>query len=103
MLSMMLIAAGPITAMNKAGRMQKISGTVILTGTCWALVSARCRRLTRISRGLDPQHLRDRDAEGVGLHHGADERLEVGDVGPVRKRPQRLGTSLADLHLAQHP
>ncbi len=29
--------------------MQKISGMVILTGTCWAFSSARWRRLTRIS------------------------------------------------------
>ncbi len=35
--------------MNSAGRMQKISGMVILTGTCWAFSSARWRRLTRIS------------------------------------------------------
>ena len=40
-LSMMLIAAGPMTAMNRQGRMQKISGMVILTGTCWAFSSAR--------------------------------------------------------------
>ncbi len=39
-LSMMLIAAGPITAMKRQGRMQKISGMVILTGTCWAFSSA---------------------------------------------------------------
>ena len=29
--------------------MQKISGMVIFTGTCWAFSSARWRRLTRIS------------------------------------------------------
>ena len=46
---MMLSAAGPITAMNRQGRMKKISGIVILTGTCWAFSSARWRRLTRIS------------------------------------------------------
>ena len=27
--------------MNSEGRMQKISGMVILTGTCWAFSSAR--------------------------------------------------------------
>ena len=40
-LSMMLSTAGPMTAMNRVGRMQKISGMVILTGTCWAFSSAR--------------------------------------------------------------
>ena len=35
--------------MNRQGRMQKISGSRILTGTFWACSSARWRRLTRIS------------------------------------------------------
>lgn len=39
-LCIMLIAAGPMTAMNSVGRMQKISGMVIFTGTCWAFSSA---------------------------------------------------------------
>ena len=47
--SMMWMTAGPITAMNRHGRMQKISGMVIFTGTFWAFSSARWRRLTRIS------------------------------------------------------
>ena len=47
--SMMLIAAGPSTAMKRHGRMQKISGTTILTGTFWAFSSAHWRRFTRIS------------------------------------------------------
>ena len=38
---MMWMTAGPITAMNRQGRMQKISGTVILTGTFCACSSAR--------------------------------------------------------------
>ena len=37
-------------AMNRQGRMQKISGSRILTGTFWACSSARWRRLVRISR-----------------------------------------------------
>ena len=40
-LSMMLMTAGPMTATKRQGRMQKMSGTVILTGTCWAFSSAR--------------------------------------------------------------
>ena len=37
---MIEIPAGPSTAMNRQGRMQKISGTRILTGTFWAISSA---------------------------------------------------------------
>jgi hypothetical protein len=40
-LSMMLMTAGPMTATKSAGRMQKMSGIVILTGTCCAFSSAR--------------------------------------------------------------
>ena len=39
--SRMLSTAGPMTAMNKVGRMQKIRGMVIFTGTCCAFCSAR--------------------------------------------------------------
>ena len=46
---MIEMAAGPMTAMKRQGRMQKISGTVIFTGTCCAFCSARWRRRTRIS------------------------------------------------------
>ena len=46
---MMLMPAGPSTAMNRHGRMQKISGIRILTGTFCAFSSARWRRLVRIS------------------------------------------------------
>jgi hypothetical protein len=46
---MMWMTAGPMTAMNSVGRMQKISGMVILTGTFCAFSSARWRRLVRIS------------------------------------------------------
>ncbi len=46
---MMLITAGPSTAVNRHGRMQNIKGKSILTGTFCAISSARCRRLTRIS------------------------------------------------------
>ena len=35
------VTAGPMTAMNRHGRMQKIRGTVIFTGTFWACSSAR--------------------------------------------------------------
>ena len=38
---MIWMAAGPMMTMNSDGRMQKISGIVILTGTCWAFSSAR--------------------------------------------------------------
>ena len=83
--------------------MEKISGIVILTGTCWAFSSARWRRLTRISRGLDAQHLGDRDAERVGLHHRADEGMELRDLAALAHRAQRVGAAGADLHLPQHP
>ena len=101
-LSMMLSTAGPMTAMNRVGRMQKISGMVIFTGTCWAFSSARWRRLTRISADCTRSTWAIGDAEGVGLHHGADEGADVGDVGALAQRAQRVGAALADLHLAQH-
>ena len=83
--------------------MQKISGMVIFTGTCWAFSSARWRRLTRISADCTRSTWAIGDAERVGLHHGADEGAQVGDVGALAQRPQCVCAALADLHLPQDP
>ena len=40
---------------------------------------------------LDPQHVGDRDAERVGLHHRGDEPAQVGDVGAVGEHHHFLG------------
>ncbi len=45
----MLMTAGPMTAMKRHGRMKSTSGIMIFTGTFCACSSARWRRLTRIS------------------------------------------------------
>ena len=76
---------------------------MILTGTCWARFSACWRRLTRISIGLDPQDLGDRDAEGVGLHHRTDERLQVVDVRALGQAAQGFRAALSELHLTEDP
>ena len=100
---MMLRTAGPMTAMNRVGRMQKISGIGDLDGDLLGLLLRPLAPLDAHLVGLDPQDLGDRDAERVGLHHGADEAADVGDVGALAERTQRVGTALPDLHLAEHP
>ena len=51
--------------------------------------------------GLHPEHLADRDTEGIRLHHRADEGPDVRELGAIAHRPQRLGPAAADLHLLQ--
>ena len=98
----MLIAAGPMTAMNRQGRMQKIRGMVILTGTCCAFSSARWRRLIRISvdwtRRTAPIGMPNASAWASALT-----KLRARQVGSLGQRTQRFVAALADLHLAQHP
>ena len=83
--------------------MQKISGMVILTGTCWAFSSARWRRLTRISEDWT------RSTWAIGMPNESactmapTNAADVGDVGALAERAQRVGAALADLHLAEHP
>ena len=89
--------------MNRQGRMQKISGTRIFTGTFCAALLGPLPPLHPDLRGLYAQHLADRDAEGVGLDHRAHERAEVRQVGPFGQRAQRVGAAEADLHLLEHP
>ena len=99
---MIWIAAGPMITMNSAGRMQKISGKRIFTGTFCAISSARWRALDPHLRGLDAQHVGDRDAERVGLHHRGDEAAQLGHVGALAEGAHRVGAARADLHLLQH-
>ncbi len=96
------MAAGPMTTMKSAGRMQKINGKRIFTGTFCAISSARWLRFTRRSLGLHAQHVRDRDTEGVGLHHRRDEPAQFRDVRSLGDSAQRVDSGQADLHLLEH-
>ena len=71
--SIMWMAAGPMTAMKRQGRMQKISGIGHLDRHLLGLLLRPLTTLDAHLRGLHAQHVRDRDAEGVRLHHRADE------------------------------
>ena len=55
------MTAGPKMIMNKTGKIQKIKGNKILTGTFCAISSARCERLVRIS----PAWMRSTLATGI--------------------------------------
>ena len=83
--------------------MQKISGIVILTGTCWAFSSARWRRFTRISDDWT------RSTLAIGMPKASAWTIELtnerssGEVGAFGERAQRLGARRPDLHLAEHP
>ena len=61
--------------------MQSITGKIIFTGSFMACSSMRWERLRRISAGLHAQHVGDRDAQLLGLHHGVQEYAQVVDVG----------------------
>ncbi len=76
-----VIAAGPMITTNRQGRIQKMRGTMILTGTCWALRLGVLTAFDAHLGRLHAEHLSDGDAEGIGLHHRSDERLQVVDVG----------------------
>ena len=45
---------------------------------------------------LHPQHLGDGDAVGLGLHDGADEPAQVGQVRPPLERPVGVDARLPD-------
>ena len=83
--------------------MQKISGMVIFTGTCWAFSSARWRRLTRISADCT----RSTCATGMPNESACTMApTKVRTSATLVRSPsaaQRVGAALADLHLAQHP
>src|SRR3990170_3213191 len=53
--------------------------------------------------GLDLEHLRDRDAELLGLDDRADEVGERLDLGARHDVPERLAPDLADPYLGERP
>ena len=65
----MWMTAGPMTAMNRQGRMQKISGHGDLHRHLLGLLLGPLTALDPDLGGLDAQHVGDRDAEAVGLDH----------------------------------
>ena len=83
--------------------MQKISGMVILTGTCWAFSSARWRRLTRISDDCT------RSTLAIGMPKASAWTIaltnERSSARLVRSASARSASARRrpDLHLAQHP
>ncbi len=92
---------GPFAAMNKQGKMQKINGKRIFTGTFWACSSARCERLIRISRAWT------RSTLAIGMPNAsactiADANCsQVGQVGAIAHGADGLGPADPDLHLLQ--
>ncbi len=82
---MMLIAAGPITAMKSVGRIVKIRGNRILTGLFSALPSLRPHFLCLSTHGFG-----NSNAILVGLNDGPDEGLEIWEGGSFRQIKVRL-------------
>ncbi len=89
--------------MNRAGKMQKISGNTILTGAANAFSWARWRRLTRISSAWTLQHSSDSDTKSLGLHHRQKERPKLIEVGPLHEMPHGVATAHAYPGFLQHP
>ncbi len=80
-----------------------MSGKRIFTGTFCAISSAALASLHPQVPGLHAQHVRDRDAEGVGLHHRRDEPAQFRNVRPVGNSAQGVDSGQPDLHLLEYP
>ena len=81
----------------------KISiGNRIFRGACWALRLGALAAQHAHLIGLDGEHLRDADAELLGLDQRGDELGQVGDIGAVHHVLQRLAARPADPHLGHH-
>ena len=87
---MIWMAAGPMMMMNRAGRMQKISGIGHLDGHLLRLLLGTLTTLHPHLGRLDAQDVGDRDSEGVGLDHRAHELAELDEIGALGQGAQRL-------------
>ena len=98
---LMLMAAGPITMTSRQGRMNRMTGIMILTGTWAAFSSARWRRLTRISvdwtRSTWPIGMPKASACTMAL---TKERMSASLVRSPRAR-MASDAAAADLHLLE--
>ena len=99
--SMILMAAGPRITMNSAGRMQKISGKRIFTGTFCASSSARCERLIRISRACTRSTLAMGMPKASACTIAVTNPLQLGHVRSLAEGAHGVAAAGADLHLLQ--
>ena len=90
---MMWMTAGPMTAMNSAGQDAEDQRDGDLHRHLLRLLLRALTALGPDLRGLDPEHVGDRDAEAVGLHHRrsrSSSRRRPRCARPDRAAPRRV-------------